>query len=259
MGLLREKISIPTKTGFDFKGYFDDDAANEIPIITEDGCINSENTGNSYFDTNDITLYAHWSVKTARYTVSFVPNGAKGSMQDQTISCTESAKLNKCEFTREGYTFEGWFIRHLQKTAAFEDEAVVTGVSGIDGATVKLYAVWKITTLTVIPYYIENGSFEAPSFSGTFWTNTVIDTTQAFHGFTSSPNRFVEIANVEYSASSCYSSYNTWNATDGVQFAELNATSVGALYQMVSMADSSKCIGALTTKAGMAVILWSCG
>lgn len=239
-GTSARKISIPTKTGFDFKGYFDDDAANEIPIITADGCINSENTGNSYFDTNDITLYAHWSVKTARYTVSFVPNGAKGSMQDQTISCTESAKLNKCEFTREGYTFEGWSYSSSSKTAAFEDEAVVTGLSGIDGATVKLYAVWKNNDINSYPYYIENGSFEAPSFSGTFWTNTVIDTTPGLSWLTSSPNRLVEIANVEYSASSCYSSYNTWNATDGVQFAELNATSVGALYQMVSTADSSK-------------------
>lgn len=78
-----------------------------------------------------------------RYTVAFDGNavGAIGNMPKMNMSYGESKALTANAFSRPGYRFIGWGIES-DGGVAFTDGETVTNLSGIDGATVTLYAQW---------------------------------------------------------------------------------------------------------------------
>ena len=85
-----------TRTGYTFKGWFDDPAAGNK--VLDSG---------SYYPTANITLYAHWTPDT--YTVSYNANGGTGTIADETATYDASFTLNSGEgFSKTGYTFDGW-------------------------------------------------------------------------------------------------------------------------------------------------------
>lgn len=76
--------------------------------------------------------------KIPTYTVTFNPNGGKGSMLPQTFTEETAQKLSVNTFAREGFTFDGWNTAADGSGKVFADGELVT-VAG----NVELYAQWK--------------------------------------------------------------------------------------------------------------------
>ena len=90
-----------------------------------------------------VTLYAVWAK--AQYKVVFDASGGHGKMPVQTFKYGKAQKLASNKFTRKGYVFAGWAIRDPLATIpkiAYKNGQAVKNLSS-NGATVKLYAVWK--------------------------------------------------------------------------------------------------------------------
>ena len=98
-----------------------------------------------------VTLYAHWTENAApvtTYTVTFDKNGGSGTMAAQTFTAGVAQNLSTCNFTREGYTFDGWATA-ANGAKVYDNGASVTDLASA-GETTTLYAHWTPNTYTVI-------------------------------------------------------------------------------------------------------------
>lgn len=127
-------LPTPTREGYTFKGWNTDRNAT---------------TGvNTWKIVDNITLYAIWQVNT--YTVVYNGNGStSGSMQNSIHTYNVERALNKNNFNRTGYSFDGW-ARTAGGGKEYNDEELVTNLTSENGATVNLYAVWKDNIKPVI-------------------------------------------------------------------------------------------------------------
>jgi uncharacterized repeat protein (TIGR02543 family) len=134
---------LPTYTGHSFEGYY-----------TE-----TNGRGDQYYDElgtselichflEDSTLYAKW--KGIPYTIMFDANGGSGRMNDVDAVFGESKQLPLNEFTRTGYTFDGWASESTGEVI-YNDGASVLNLSE-DGRTVTLFAHWTINTHSITYY-----------------------------------------------------------------------------------------------------------
>ena len=119
------KPADPTKTGYNFTGWYSDQA------LTKAYSFNAAVTSN-------MTLYAGWERIT--YTVSFNSNGGS-AVANQTV--TWGARATKpADPTKDGYTFTGWYSDSaLTQAYNFSNTLVKSNVT--------LYAGWKQVTYTV--------------------------------------------------------------------------------------------------------------
>ena len=155
--------SEPTKTGYDFKGWYlsTNPDATENPIA--EYAPNIKNT-----PTKSVIFYAKWEPIT--YTVIFDPNDGSvpPSYPTQTFTYDVAQALDANPFTRTGYTFTGW--------NTVEDPTTTPGVSYIDKQSVKnlttiseritLYAQWeanKATITVTMPEYTDISELEKPT------------------------------------------------------------------------------------------------
>ena len=76
-------------------------------------------------------------------TVTFNANGGTGTMTDQTISYNTSTRLKQNEFTREGYTFQGWATT-ADGSKAYDNQEAVTLTKNT-----TLYALWTKNSYNV--------------------------------------------------------------------------------------------------------------
>ena len=125
----------PTATGYTFGGWY------------------KESTCTNKFDFNttitaNITLYAKWTPIT--YTVSFDNNGGTGTMANQTFTYNQAQTLTANTFTRTGYTFNGWNTKSDGSGDSYANSQSVKNLASTNGATITLYAQWKIQTFTVV-------------------------------------------------------------------------------------------------------------
>lgn len=155
---------VPTKTGYDFKGWY----LSTNPDATENSITryepNIENTLNK-----TVTFYAKWEPIT--YTVIFNPNdgSALPTYPTQPFTYDVEQALDANPFTRTGYTFTGW--------NTVEDPTTTPGVSYNDKQSVKnltttsesitLYAQWeanKATITVTMPTYSDiQGELKEPT------------------------------------------------------------------------------------------------
>ncbi len=111
----------PTKAGYDFKGWYNGDAAWDFATKI----------------TADITLKAKWEEKApTEYTVTFDSDGGS-DVAAQTVESGAKATAPEAP-TKEGYTFAGWF----NGEEAWDFDTAVT-------ANVTLKAAWTLNTYTV--------------------------------------------------------------------------------------------------------------
>ncbi|MBQ9491948.1 MAG: InlB B-repeat-containing protein [Firmicutes bacterium] len=91
-------------------------------------------------DTADatITLYAQW--EPIKYNVVFNSNGGSGTMANQEFTFDAAQALTENNFTREGYTFNGWKDNN---GTSYADKEQVTNLSDTADATITLYAQWE--------------------------------------------------------------------------------------------------------------------
>ena len=123
-------LKTPTKTGYTFANWTSGDTA--ITLIPKNS------TGN-------INLKANWTANT--YTVKFNGNGGTGSMNDLTFTYGVEQALSNNAFTRTGYTFNGWKDNENNKT--YNSGASVKNLTAVNGATITLYAQWKVNQYTL--------------------------------------------------------------------------------------------------------------
>ena len=101
----------------------------------------ADGSGSSFKDkatvrvTRDITLYAQWI---NACTITFMPNGGSGTMDDQIVETGVTTALDANSFTRINYEFEGWTTNPDGTGDRYADQGNVNTDKDI-----TLYAVWK--------------------------------------------------------------------------------------------------------------------
>jgi uncharacterized repeat protein (TIGR02543 family) len=173
----------PTKTGYTFIGFFDEDTK----IIDVIGELESSVTGwtdkyGRWIKADGATLTAHWIPHT--YEVVFNPNkpstashDVKNSMDKEYFTYDVPQEFTANAFTLEGWTFQGWAASATGEKA-YDDKQSVINLSSDPHGKVNLYAVWSPTVSTVTLDAGEGAtpgtsSFTAIYDSGSFDTITV--------------------------------------------------------------------------------------
>lgn len=172
--------------------------------------------------------------------------GAFGVWQQQVMATGDSVTLaSQGTLSAEGWTFLGWAYDAAATNADYTAGAVVPHLTRLDLSTVKLYGIWKAeegSTASSFPISLENGSFERPSnetppdgYTRNFYL-AYAEGVEGLNWYTTASDGKIEIGSVStnLNLNSCITAYHTGMARDGVQFAELNANKIGALYQDVA-------------------------
>jgi uncharacterized repeat protein (TIGR02543 family) len=155
---------VPTKTGYDFKGWYlsTNPDATENPI--EVYAPNIENTLNK-----TVTFYAKW--EPIKYTVIFDSNGGSGTVTvpPQTFTYDVAQELTENPFTRTGYTFKGWnTVQNPTREnlgVSYNDKQSVKNLT--TSGRITLYAQWeanKATITVTMPTYSDiQGELKEPT------------------------------------------------------------------------------------------------
>lgn len=119
------------KRGYLFTGWYAD-INNPVVLTTE--VTDTEHGLKSFL--------AKWSP--IHYDIKFDKNTADaGSMTGQNIAYDTTTALTKNEYTKKGYSFNGWNTKADGSGTKYADEADVTNLSYTDGDTITLYAQWS--------------------------------------------------------------------------------------------------------------------
>lgn len=110
--------------------------------------------GNVYF-------YAQWTPNT--YTVKYNGNGSTGGSTASSSHTYDTAKaLTANGFTRTGYTFNGWNTKADGSGTSYTNQQSVKNLTSTNGATINLYAQWKINQYT-LTYNVNGGNAISPT------------------------------------------------------------------------------------------------
>ena len=135
-------ITVPTREGYTFGGYFTGTNGEGTQYYSADGSSTHE-----WDIADDGTLLAKWTPIT--YTVTFNANGGQGDqMPNQTFTYDETHHLNPCGYSRNGFTFDGWATTE-GGNVAYTDGQEVSNLTTTAGATITLYAHWTPIIYTV--------------------------------------------------------------------------------------------------------------
>ena len=118
----------PARTGYTFSHW----------NTKQDGTGSSYAPGAPYAGTQDVFLYAQWTVNA--YVVSYDSNGGTGAPEDQNKIHGESLTLSTKIPIRSSHTFMGWGVSSISTTVSYH-----AGETYTDNAPIRLYAVWERT------------------------------------------------------------------------------------------------------------------
>ena len=162
------RLPVPARPGYTFVGWWVDVDKNGIKndsegegnaIVGSDGVVS--NDLQSFGITQDLSLHSYWTENT--YNIAFDANGGSGSMSAiNGVKYTDTVNLTDNAFSKTGYTFIGWNTDKNGNGASYADKDVVSKLSETDGATVTLYAQWKINTYSVT-FNFANGTSDVKS------------------------------------------------------------------------------------------------
>jgi len=146
------KITVPSRTGYSFGGYYTAANGGGTQYINASGSfVNNPHTALKA----NTTLYAKWTANTI--TVTYDQNGGSGvSPTSNTVTYGSKYKLPTTNPKRVGYTFAGWF------TAASGGTQVTTNTTLTNASNHSIYAHWTVKTITVT-YNTNGGSTPNPA------------------------------------------------------------------------------------------------
>ena len=100
-----------------------------------------------YVNSGECSIHVHVQlIKDNQYTVQYAPNGGDGAMVDENLYFTgNQATVKANEFTRTGYTFDGW---NTQADGMGDDYSSGDSIT-IAGEEVTLYAQWTPQTYRI--------------------------------------------------------------------------------------------------------------
>ena len=130
-----------TRSGYTFKGWSLSSGSYNSVNYAENAYVTDLSTTNG----DTVNLYAVWEKQAdSTYTIRFNSNGGSGSMSNMTCKVGTTYYLPENEFTKYGYTFEGWSLNSgTNNSVNYYDCSSVSNLSTVNGDTVTLYAVWK--------------------------------------------------------------------------------------------------------------------
>ena len=132
------KIVTPTKTGYEFQGYYTEVNGGGTKYIEADGDIIASN---SQF-VEDTTLYAYWTP--LKYNIRFEGNGAtSGSMSDLKCTYDTTSYLPENGFVKTHYTFTGWNTKSDGSGTHYDDKASIFNITTTPNDVITLYAQWS--------------------------------------------------------------------------------------------------------------------
>ena len=134
-------IDIPTRHGYTFGGYYDQEAGNGTQYYNESG-----KSAKDWDKEGDVILYAKWTA--TPYTITYNTNGGN-AIANGSYTIEEAFILPTP--TKIGSTFEGWF-----DNSELTGEAITTIASGSTGNK-EYWAKWNIGTYT-IEFDMEGGA-----------------------------------------------------------------------------------------------------
>ena len=120
-----------------------------------------------------ITLYAQW--KKAAYNIKFVANGGSGTMSTISVNVGASRTLPANKFTRRCYAFTGWNRKANGSGTAYKNKATVKNLTKTAGATVNLYAQWKLKSgCYTVTYVLNSGTNNSANPKAYYYKDSVI-------------------------------------------------------------------------------------
>ena len=134
-------ITIPTRHGYTFGGYYDQENGNGTQYYNENG-----KSAKNWDKEGDVTLYAKWTA--TNYTITYNTNGGN-AIANGSYTIEEAFILPTP--TKIGSTFEGWF-----NNSELTGDAITTIASGSTGDK-EFWAKWNIGTYT-IEFDMEGGA-----------------------------------------------------------------------------------------------------
>ena len=97
-------ITVPTREGYTFGGYYSETSGNGTKYYNADGT--SARYWNQKSESATATLYAKWTL--VNYTISYDLGGGSVALENPTNYTIESAAITLNNPTKDGYTFAGW-------------------------------------------------------------------------------------------------------------------------------------------------------
>ena len=158
-------VTIPTKTGYTFNGYYSSGATSGVCVIDSKGKVNTSNIGACW---SNKKITAQWTANT--YTVKYNGNGSTGGSTADSSHTYDAAKaLTANGFERKytvtynhnytgstntsktaTYTFNGW-ATSASGAKVYSNSQSVKNLSSTNGATVNLYANWTSASVNYTP------------------------------------------------------------------------------------------------------------
>lgn len=160
-GTARGATAVPGK-GSVFVGWYD--AQGKHPLTDKTTYTPEKGSSGRYQDGSYVARF-----RLKQYVLHYDANGGTGTMEDQTFPHGQAHPLEKCAFSREGYSFVGWATEQKGKVK-YEDQKSIKLENEFPNLTndndeVTLYAVWKeqSVTLSYEPNDAELGSVSSAS------------------------------------------------------------------------------------------------
>ena len=160
-GTARGATAVPGK-GSVFVGWYD--AQGKHPLTDKTTYTPEKGSSGRYQEGSYVALF-----RLKQYVLRYDANGGTGTMEDQTFPHGQAHPLEKCAFSREGYSFVGWATEQEGKVK-YEDQKSIKLDEEFPNLTndndeVYLYAVWEeqSVTLSYEPNDAELGSVSKAS------------------------------------------------------------------------------------------------
>lgn len=163
-GTARGATAVPGK-GSVFVGWYDaQDTERSNRLIDSTTYTPKKDSSGRYQEGSYVALF-----RLKQYVLRYDANGGTGTMEDQTFPHGQAHPLEKCAFSREGYSFVGWATEQEGKVK-YEDQKSIKLDEEFPNLTndndeVYLYAVWEeqSVTLSYEPNDAELGSVSKAS------------------------------------------------------------------------------------------------
>lgn len=163
-GTVRGATAVPGE-GSVFVGWYDAQDTERENSLTDGKTYTPEkDLSGRYRDGSYVALF-----RLKQYVLRYDANGGTGTMEDQTFPHGQAHPLEKCAFSREGYSFVGWATEQKGKVE-YEDQTNIKLDKEFpnlkdDNDEATLYAVWReqSVTLSYEPNDAELGSVSSAS------------------------------------------------------------------------------------------------